>query len=77
MQTLALDPRCAALLLSAKTANVFVTFDNSTPAATNGLEIVAGSQPVLVPLGYYAHVNHSLKIIGAAINAVLNVVQMA
>lgn len=37
--------------LSAKAQSVRVTFDGSTPAATNGLVIIGGAQPVFFPLG--------------------------
>ena len=76
VQTLTFENGCSAIMVSAKTANAFVTFDQSVPAATNGLEIVAGGQPVLIPLGFNAHNGHQLKMIGAAINAVLNVLQL-
>ena len=57
-----------ACLLSARTANCYAVWDGSTPAATNGLEIVAAAQPVLIPIG------NSIEFIGAAASAILNVV---
>jgi len=79
VQTLTLDANCAALLLSGLgtgTNLAYVTFDNSTPSATNGMVIQPAAQPVLIPLGYYAHGNHNLKVIGSAATTVLNVVQL-
>lgn len=76
-QTLALEKDCVALLLGARTQSVSVTFDNSTPSATNGLVIVAGAQPVYLPLGYHAEGNHNLKAIGLAAGGFLDVVQLA
>lgn len=57
-----------AVLLSARTANAYVVWDGSTPSATNGLEIIAGAQPVLIPIG------NTIKFIGAAVNTILNAV---
>lgn len=79
VQTLALDANCAAVILSGQgtgTNLAYVTFDNSTPASSNGVVILAAAQPVIIPLGYYAHSSHSLKVIGSAINTILNVLQI-
>lgn len=42
--------KASAVYLSARTNNAYVTFDGSVPTAANGLEVVAGAQPVRLPL---------------------------
>ena len=77
-QSVVLEPSCTALMLSARgtsPAVVNVTFDNTTPSATNGLAIPSGAAPTYVPLGYHAHVDHTLKAIGAS--QFLDVLQLA
>lgn len=76
-QSITLNRDCAALILSARTGNAYVTFDDSTPSATNGLEIIAGAQPVTILLGYFANTNHTLRCIGSVASTILNVVQLA
>lgn len=76
-QTLTLQKDCTAVMVSAKTANVFVTFDNTAAASTNGIEIVSGAQPVILPVGYMAHSAHVLRAQSAAANGILNVLQLA
>ena len=76
-QTLTLEGSCSALLLGARTQSVSITLDNTVPSATNGLVIVAGAQPVYIPLGYHAEANHNLKAIGLAAGGFLDVVQLA
>lgn len=75
-QTLVLDVDCTALYLSARTANAYVTFNNTVAASTNGIEILSGAQPVFFPIGYQAHGAHTLRYIGQAANCVLNVLQL-
>lgn len=72
--TITLETDCVAVILSATTGNVIVTFDNSTPTSSNGLPIIAGAQPVLMPVGYHANANHAIK---AAAGGILDVVQLA
>ena len=76
-QTLTLEPTCTAVMLGARAQSVWVTFDDTTPSATNGIAIVAGAQPVYIPLGYYAHANHNLKALGALAGGFLDVLQLA
>jgi len=79
MQTLALDKGPGGLILSGAgtgTNLAYLTFDGSTPSASNGIVIVATGSPVLLPVGYYSHGAHTLKVIGSAVNTVLNVTQM-
>lgn len=79
VQSLVLDPRVSAVILSGSgtgTNIAYVTFDNSTPASTNGICVLAAAQPVLIPLGYYAHNSHTIKVIGSAATTILNVLQM-
>jgi hypothetical protein len=79
VQTLTLQPRCSALILSGQgsgTNVAFVTFDNSTPSSSNGQVIVATGQPVTLPIGYYSHASHAVKVIGSAANTLLNVTQL-
>lgn len=77
LQTQVLDETCSALLLSARTGNAYVTWDNTSASASNGLEIVAGANPVYIPLGYNAHSSHTLKMIGSAASTLLNIVQLS
>ncbi len=80
VQSLTLDPNCAALLVSgvgSGTNLLWVTFDGSTPSAANGIVIQSAGQPVLIPLGYYGDVGHVLKFQGSAASAILNIVQLA
>ena len=76
-QTITLNPKTVAVLLGARTQSIAVTFDNSTPSATKGLVIVAGAQPVLIPLGYNAEGNHNLKAIGLSAGGFLDLIQLA
>ena len=76
VQSLVLEGSCSALLLSARTGSAYITFDNSTPASTNGLELQAAAQPILIPLGYNMNNSHTLKVIGSAASTILNVVQL-
>jgi hypothetical protein len=77
-QTLTLETTCVAVILGARTQSVSVTFDNTTPVAgTNGLVIVAGAQPVFLPLGYHAEGSHNLKAIGLVAGGFLDVLQLA
>lgn len=79
VQTLTLDSGCKAVILSGSgtgTNIAFVTFDNSTPTATNGISILSAAQPVILPLGYYSHGSHNLKLQGSAASTVLNVLQL-
>jgi len=72
-----LAPNCTALLLSARAQNVFVTFDNSAPSASNGLTIVAGAQPVYIPLGYHAEASHTIRAVEAAATGLLDILQLS
>jgi hypothetical protein len=79
VQTLTLDPDCRAVVLSGAgtgTNIAFVTFDNTTPTATNGISVLAAAQPVTLPIGYYSHGSHNLKVQGSAASTVLNVMQL-
>ena len=79
IQTLTLDPDCRAIILSGAgsgTNVAFVTFDNSAPATTNGQAIQAAAQPVTLPVGYYTHGSHALKVLGSAASTILNVTQL-
>jgi hypothetical protein len=76
VQTLLMESACRELILSARAQSVAVTFDDSTPSATNGIVIVSGQQPVRIPLGYHAHGAHNLKAIGLAAGGFLDVLQI-
>jgi hypothetical protein len=78
VQTVTLEPDCAALELSCRTTRGYLTFDGSTPSASNGLDIIAGAQAIVIPLGYNAHSGHQLKwASSAAANAVLCITQLS
>ena len=72
--TIPLEPTCSAVLLSATGGNVAVTFDNTAPGASNGIPIIAGAQPVLIPVGYHGNENHTIR---AAAGGTLDVVQLS
>lgn len=36
--------------ISVRTADIYITFDGTTPSATNGLAVAAGQQPVFIPI---------------------------
>lgn len=76
-QTLTLNRDCVAVVLSSRTGNAYVTFNDTAATSSNGIEIIAAAQPIYVPLGYHANPNHTLRVIGSAINTLLNVVQLA
>jgi hypothetical protein len=77
VKAITLEPNCAAILVSARTNSGFLTFNGSTPSATNGLDLIAGASAVLLPIGFYAHSGHQLKWVSAAAgNAVLDLLQM-
>lgn len=83
-QTLTLDSDCTALLLSARTGNAYVTFNNTTASSSNGIEILAGAQPVYIPIGFHAAPTGGLptqgtvlRVIGSAASTILNVLQLA
>lgn len=79
VQTLTLDLDCRAIILSGAgsgTNVAFVTFDNSTPSASNGQSVQPAAQPVTLPVGYYTHGSHNLKVIGSAASTLLNVTQL-
>lgn len=70
-QAITMNRNTTAVLLAATSQTVFVTFDGTTPTATNGIPIIAGAQPVLIPLA------GSLSGIGAAAGGFLHVQQIA
>jgi hypothetical protein len=72
---LVLAPNCNAVILSAETATVFVTFDDTVGSATNGLPIISGAQPVYIPLGKTAHESGGLHIFSAT--GILHVIQLS
>ncbi len=72
-----LAPNCTAVILGARTQNMFVTFDNSVPSASNGIVIVAGAQPVYIPLGYHADGSHTIRAVEGAATGVLDILQLA
>ena len=71
----ALQRECVALILAAETATVFVTFDDTTASATNGLPIISGAQPVYIPLGRIACTNGNLHAFSAT--GALHILQLA
>ena len=68
---------CVALILNARGQNMFVTFDNTAPSATNGIVIVAGSQPIYIPLGYHAENSHIIRAVEQAATGFLDILQLA
>jgi hypothetical protein len=78
VKTITLEPSCHAIMVSARTTAGILTFNGSTPSSSNGLDVSAGANPTLLPLGYNLHGGHQLKwASSAAANAVLNVQQMS
>ena len=77
VNTILLAVNCVAVVLGARTQSVAVVFDNTTPSATNGIVIVAGAQPVYIPLGYHAEGNHNLKSISLVAGGLLDVLQLS
>ena len=78
-QSLNLERECVAVILSIPTASpgdAFVTFNNTAAASTNGLNVIKGAQPVLIPLGWMAHSGRVLRYQGSAASSFLNVTQM-
>jgi hypothetical protein len=61
-----LDKKTNAVLLGAVTGNVYVTFDDTAASLTNGIPIVAGATPVLIPVGYIGAVNRKLHFFSTA-----------
>lgn len=55
VQTLTIPPNCDYLEIQALTQNVYLTFDNTTGSATNGITLVAN--------GIYGHEVHPAAII--------------
>lgn len=77
VKTITLEGNCAAVVVDAKTNVGFLTFNGSTPSATNGLPIVAGAQPVMIPLGFFSHAGHAVKWASSvAGNSVLDLLQV-
>lgn len=73
--TVTLNGDCNALMLAAETAAVFVTFDDTTASATNGLPIIAGAQALYIPLGKYGHTSGKIHIFSAT--GVLHILQLS
>lgn len=44
-------PGSTAFAVTVATNNVYWTFDGSTPSSTNGLLLIAASQPLVLPIG--------------------------
>lgn len=68
---------CVAVILDARAQNMFVTFDGTVPSATNGIVIIASSQPVYIPLGYHAHAQHLIRAVEAAATGFLDILQLS
>jgi hypothetical protein len=74
-----LTPQCTAVMLGARgsAGTVNVTFDGTTPSATNGIGIIVGAQPVFFPLGRHAgSPTNDVRALGAA-GQFLDVLQLA
>jgi len=77
MNTITLAATCVAVILDARAQSVAVTFDDTTPTATNGIVIIAGAQPVYIPVGRHGAVNGNLKSISLVAGGLLDVLQLA
>lgn len=71
-QTINLPPGTTAFFLSAKTQSARVTLNDEAATATNGMVIIAGAQPLFVPVGY----PYKIRFIGEAANCELNVIPL-
>lgn len=72
----ALNPKCTALILSARAQNMWVTFDGSVPSASNGITIIATAQPVYIPLGAH-NGDGTIRAVEAAATGLLDILQLA
>lgn len=61
-----------AIAVQAITNNVYWTFDGSTPSSTNGMTLIAASQPLVLPIGSSGNTNLTHKFQAAAGTAVVN-----
>ena len=77
MQALTLSPDCVAVIVAATTGTAYCVWDGSTPSATNSLRIIAGQQPVFVPLGAHAGGGGQLKMVGSVANTKLDLLQLS
>jgi hypothetical protein len=76
-KTITLEPNVSAIVVCAKTNVGFLSFNGSTPSASNGTPIIPGAQPVTLSVGFYSHGAHQLKwASSAAANSVLDVLQL-
>lgn len=50
-----------AFMVQAITNNVYWTFDGSTPSSTNGMTIIAASQPLVLPIGAAGGLTHKFQ----------------
>lgn len=70
VQTMTLPRGTSHLSLQVFTTDAWVTFDASTPTASNGLLVYAGQMPIFLPLGQGTTLKH---ISSAGANSILNV----
>lgn len=71
-QTIVLPAGTTAMLLSSKTASARITLDDTAATATNGIIVVAGAQPMFIPVGY----PYKVRFVGEAANSELNVLPL-
>jgi hypothetical protein len=77
VETITLEPASSAIVIDARTNPGYLTWNGSTPSSSNGLPLVPGGQPLIIPLGWYANSGHQLKWASSvAGNAVLDLLQM-
>jgi len=61
-----------AMIVSARTGNIYLSLDGNAATATNCIEIVAGAQPVLIPVRIRE--GEQLRAQGAVAQAKLQIV---
>lgn len=61
-----------ALMVQAVTNNVYWTIDGSAPSSTNGMTLIAPSQPLVLPIGAPGNTNLTHKFQAAAGTAIVN-----
>ena len=74
VQSIPVPKGANAMFICAETTGARVTFDGTTPDATHGIVIIAGAQPLFVPIG----AAQSIQFVSAAAgNSIVSVLFLA